>query len=67
MTPKEIKEARVKLGLSQTQFATLLGYSGSQIRQQMHDLETGKKPLRDAQRRLIEAYLSGYRPKDWPL
>lgn len=67
MTPKDIKEARLKLGLTQTQLGILLGYKGENIRQQMQDLETGKKDLREPQKRLIIAYLEGYRPKDWPL
>ena len=29
-------------------------------------LETGRRTIRPAQRRLIEAYLAGYRPQDWP-
>lgn len=67
MTPKDIKEARLKLGLTQTQLGILLGYKGENIRQQMQDLETGKKDLREPQKRLIIAYLEGYKPKDWPL
>jgi hypothetical protein len=29
-------------------------------------METGRREIRDAQRRLVEAYLAGYRPPDWP-
>lgn len=67
MTPKEIKDARLKLGLTQSQLAILLGYKGENVRAMMHDLETGNKPLREAQKRLLVAYTEGYRPKDWPL
>lgn len=66
MTPQQLRAARIKLGLTLTEFAILLGYEGAQARGQMHNLETGKRDLRPAQRRLVEAYLAGYRPKDWP-
>lgn len=44
----------------------MLGYQGEQRRQMQYDLETGRRVIREPQRRLVEAYLSGYRPKDWP-
>lgn len=66
MTPEEIKRARKRLGLSLTEFATLLGYVGENRRSQMDDLETGRRPIREPQRRLVEAYLSGYRSPDFP-
>ncbi len=66
MTPKDVARARERLGLSLFEMATLLGYLGKQRDQMMHDLTTGRRPVREPQRRLIEAYLSGYRPKDWP-
>lgn len=64
-SPEEVKTARQNLGLNQWALATLLGYLGRQRRQMMQDLETGKKPFREPQRRLLEAYLDGYRPPDW--
>ena len=66
MTPIELSEARRKLGLTLEAMATMLGYQGAQRRQMQHDLETGRRDLRPPQRRLVEAYLSGYRPQDWP-
>jgi len=66
MTPIQLKEARRELGLSLLEMATMLGYQGAQRRQQMDDLETGRRPIREPQRRLAEAYLAGYRPNDWP-
>jgi transcriptional regulator with XRE-family HTH domain len=66
MTPSELSKARRKLGLTLSEMAYFLGYEGEQARSQVHHLETGKRELRPAQRRLIEAYLSGYRPDDWP-
>jgi hypothetical protein len=44
----------------------MLGYVGMNVRDQVHHLETNRKPIREPQRRLVEAYLSGYRCKDWP-
>jgi hypothetical protein len=66
MTPKDLARARERLGLSLFEMATMLGYLGEQRDQMMHDLTTGRRPIREPQRRLIEAYLSGYRPADWP-
>lgn len=66
MTPQELQEARRELGLTLEQMAAVLGYQGIQRRQMMHDLETGRRAIREPQRRLVEAYLSGYRPPDWP-
>jgi transcriptional regulator with XRE-family HTH domain len=67
MTPKQIEAARRTLGLTLSQMAAMLGYEGAQMRQQANDLESGRRPVREPQRRLVEAYLSGYRPADWPL
>lgn len=65
MNGKEMKAARLALGLTLEAMATMLGYQGAQRRQMQYDLETGRKPIREPQRRLVEAYLSGYRPPDW--
>lgn len=67
MTPAQFSQARRKLGLSLDQMAVLLGYEGEQARSQVHHLETGRRDVRPAQRRLVEAYLAGYRPSDWPV
>jgi hypothetical protein len=66
MTPDQIKDIRLRLGLTLAQWSTLLGYEGIHARQQAHDLETGRRPIREPQRRLAEAYRDGYRPSDWP-
>lgn len=66
MTPQQLKIARVKLGLTLEQMAHLLGYEGASAKGQLHHMEAGKRDLRPAQRRLVEAYLAGYRPVDWP-
>jgi DNA-binding transcriptional regulator YiaG len=66
MTPREVHEARKALRLNAVDMATMLGYTGTQRRDQMFQLEMGRKKCREPQRRLFEAYLSGYRPPDWP-
>lgn len=66
MKPADIAAARCKLGLSAPDFALMLGYSGEQRRLMTYDLQSGRRPLRESQRRLLEAYLAGYRPDDWP-
>lgn len=65
MNPQEIKAARKALGLTLEQMAAMLGYQGGNLRSMQFALETGKRPLREPQRRLLEAYLAGYRPQDW--
>lgn len=67
MTPEQFQQARHRLGLTLDQMGRMLGYQGEHIRQQVHDLETGRRDIREPQRRLMEAYLEGYRPKDWPV
>jgi transcriptional regulator with XRE-family HTH domain len=62
----DAKEARVRLGLTQEQMGSMLGYQGDHVRQMVYEIETGRKPLMPCQRRLLEAYLEGYRPRDWP-
>ena len=66
MTPDQLARARKRLGLTLDQMADMLGYEGESARSQMHHLETGRRTIRGAQRRLVDAYLAGYRPKDWP-
>lgn len=67
MTPEQFQQARHRLGLTLEQMGRMLGYQGEHIRQQVHDLETGRRDIREPQRRLMQAYLEGYRPKDWPV
>jgi transcriptional regulator with XRE-family HTH domain len=66
MTPAQLARARERLGLTLEAMATMLGYQGVQRRQMQYDLETGRRDVREPQRRLVEAYLAGYRPQDWP-
>lgn len=50
----------------------MLGYDGAHVRSQVHKMETrgaDGEPLRSCRAvhaRLIQAYLDGYRPPDWP-
>lgn len=67
MTPDQLTRARKRLGLTLKQMADLLGYEGGHAKSQVHHLETGRREIRPAQRRLIEAYLAGYKPDDWPV
>ena len=67
MLPEQIKEARRVLGLTQSQLAALLDTDGQSVRRmEMNpDASTSRKPA-PRMVRLIQAYLSGYRPIDWP-
>jgi DNA-binding transcriptional regulator YiaG len=65
LSPESVKRARKKLNLTLWEFATMLGYEGENRRSMGFDLESGRRPVREPQRRLIEAYLAGYRPPDW--
>ena len=67
MTPDQLIRARKHLKLSLQQAADMLGYEGETAKSQVHHLETGRRKIRPAQRRLIEAYLGGWRPGDWPV
>lgn len=66
MNELDAKEARLTLGLTQTQMGAMLGYQGQNVRQMVYEIEQGQKPLMPCQRRLLQAYVDGYRPKDWP-
>jgi ribosome-binding protein aMBF1 (putative translation factor) len=67
MTPAEIKEARQKLGLSVAQLATMIDTDPLSVRRMEGnpDAKTHRHPA-PRMVRLIKAYLSGYRPLDWP-
>ena len=62
MTPKQMARARERLGLTLEAMTSVLGYQGVRKRQILYDLETGRRPVREPQRRLVEATLSGYGP-----
>jgi DNA-binding transcriptional regulator YiaG len=67
MTPDQIKEARIALGLTQSQLGRMLETDGQTVRrmEMPATASTAREPaVRMA--RLIRAYLDGYRPDDWP-
>lgn len=67
MTPSEISAARKELGLNQAQFASVMDTDPRGIRALESPAGTARHrspPVRFV--RLLEAYLSGYRPDDWP-
>ena len=66
MTPDEFAKARQALGLSRARMALMLGFDGTHAHAHVYRMETGERTIRAAQRRLIQAYLDGYRPEDWP-
>jgi ribosome-binding protein aMBF1 (putative translation factor) len=67
LTSHEIKEARQKLGLTQSELGQMLDTDQSTIRRM--EMTPDKSSFRTpAPRmiRLLDAYLNGYRPRDWP-
>ena len=67
MTAAEIKEARHALGLSVFDCANLSGIEGPNAQTRWREIERGDRFAMPAHRRLLLAYLAGYRPPDWPL
>lgn len=67
MTPAEIKHSRHTLGLSCEQMGKLLDTDPQTIRrmEQNDKASTFRKPA-PRMVRLMQAYLNGYRPADWP-
>jgi DNA-binding transcriptional regulator YiaG len=63
MSPGEIRAARRSLGLTQAQLAAMLGYARSD---RVSEIERGIEQPSAAVRRLLQAYLDGYRPGDCP-
>lgn len=63
MEAGEFKEGREKLGLTQGELAVVMGY-GDKAR--VSEIERGVRSPSAAASRLLQAYLSGYRPEDWP-
>jgi len=67
MTPIQFKQARQSLGLTQSQLGTLLDTDGQSIRRvEMEGDATTKRKPAPRMVRLLQAYLDGYRPTDWP-
>lgn len=68
MTPAEIKAACTELGLTQGELAKMLDMQDARTLRTMLAAPTAGSQRPPAARvvRLIKAYLSGYRPDDWP-
>lgn len=66
MTPAKFQEARRKLGLPASDLGRMLGISPQRAVQTFSDWATGRRDMDEARARLMSAYLSGYRPDDWP-
>lgn len=65
--PKQIKEARSNLGLTQQQLGALLDTDGQTVRRMEMDPSAATfRKLAPRMGRLLQAYLDGYRPEDWP-
>jgi DNA-binding transcriptional regulator YiaG len=67
MNPSEVRDARKALGLTLHEFSIVLDTDVTTTRKMELSYECSqyRKPA-PRMVRLIEAYLSGYRPKDWP-
>ncbi len=63
MTPAEIRDAQLRLRLTQKQLATVMGLRGPAA---ISEWERGVRQPDGRSVRLIRAYLDGYRPVDWP-
>ena len=63
MTPAEIRQARIELGLTPAEIAPLLGYGAAS---RIYEIESGARSPSAAALRLLRAYLDGYRAPDWP-
>lgn len=61
-----LKEARITLGLSTTQLGVMLGLSPARAGQTVSDWTRGVRQMDEGRARLLQAYLDGYRPADWP-
>ena len=63
MTPAEFWSARKKLGMTQAALAAVMGYAGQTA---ISDIERAETTVPAQAARLMQAYLRGDRPADWP-
>lgn len=63
LTPACIRSARESWGLTQAALAPLLGLSHSS---RLSAIENGADPISKQVQLLMQAYIDGYRPADWP-
>ncbi|MFG6535676.1 helix-turn-helix domain-containing protein [Sulfitobacter sp. 1A16787] len=67
LTPAALRAARLALDLTQSQLADMLDTDAQSVRRM--EMEPGAataRPIPPRAARLVAAYLSGYRPEDWP-
>lgn len=66
MSPNQLKAARLRLGLTQAQLASILDTDAQSVRrmERPDTASTSRKPPPRVVR-LLTAYLSGNRPLDW--
>lgn len=58
--------ARRDLGLSDRDLAKMIGVSPERARITFDEWAKGRRNIDAGRERLLQAYLSGYRPDDWP-
>lgn len=62
-----VTRARALLGLSRSELGLVIGFGKAAAGSEVWKAETGKRKLHASHWRLINAYLAGYRPDDWPV
>ena len=64
MKPKEFRDGRIEvLLLNQTDLAKVMGYCNQPV---VSHIENSASDVPAQTARLMQAYLDGYRPLDWP-
>ncbi|WP_413697777.1 helix-turn-helix domain-containing protein [Pseudovibrio sp. SPO723] len=66
MTPLEFKSARRKLGLSQSQLASVINVDSRTIRKWEAETGGSARPPNPIACRVMQWMLDGYRPPQWP-
>ena len=68
MSPEEFKEARRKLGLTQSQLGAILDTAPQTIRKwEMGEDRSTARPVNPIAARALRWMLAGFRPPEWPL
>lgn len=65
MTNLQFRAIRLRLGLTQSELAGVLGYSGP-MEISKFERDANPRDVPPILERLMRAYDAGYRPKDWP-
>ena len=67
LSHKKLRKARKTLGLSVSEFAKLLEVDDSSVyKWERNPALVSSRPAPTRVSRLVSAYLSGWRPTDWP-